>query len=166
MANRIAQVVVTFSDISGKLKVSKMNFQATVVGDELSYDTLVASVKAVLDEIETFTKLKYVKCQAIIPLSITVTGAKANPVAGSSVFNQGILQFKSAPGDAGRSGKSQIWVASPPTTVLSANHTTFDTANADVTALRDAVLANVNTKDGRALASLGDTAIRIRRTRK
>jgi hypothetical protein len=166
MANKIAQIIATYTDAAGKNAIMKFNVPAAITGDNLAYDALVADVKQVLDEVETLTGMKYVKAQAVLPLTVTITGAKTDPVAGSTIFRQGLVTFKSAVGDAGRPGRASIWIPSPALANLNSNQTAFATADADFTAFTGAVITDAMTEDGRALVSFGETAVRQRVTRK
>jgi len=165
-AVKIGQIVATFADAAGKRNRLKFNVAADGTANALDSAIPTGAATPVINSAQKISKCKYIKTTLVLPMGRQDYSGKTDPVAGSSVFREGYLEFISALGDANRATFARIWVPSPLASKLGGNKTTFDKTNTDVAALINAVKTNVLSMDGRALVSDGDTKVRERITRK
>jgi hypothetical protein len=159
MATKKAVTVVSsFTDAAGKVGLTRMQVEKVLSGANLDMTALNTNITAVLDPMEAMSKLKYKASQLIVPITIDAGAFKADPVAGSSVREQGYIVFKSAPGDSGKPTTARVFVPSPKTNKLLSGGTSFDLAAIDTET--DTIKTNCLTSDGRDLSAVSGSGVR------
>lgn len=166
MASRITQIVATWADAAGKQAVQKFNVPVSVISGSIQTSDVITKVQAILNATEKITKLKFIKCQMVLPLNPSTSGMKEDAVAGSTIFRTGFVNFLTSVGDSQKRTQSRHWIISPKSSELNSNQTAFDTSKTSFTDFVSAVKDNLTSTDGRTLEVVGDTGVKQRRGRK
>lgn len=156
----VVQATTKFSDAAGKTQLVKYNVAYSLTGGVLDVSAMNTASGAIVDAVEAMSKLKLEGSQITIPLAINTGAFKADAVAGSTVREQGYINFLSAPGVSLRHTSAKIFIPSPKNSALAQGGTRVLKTATDVATLITAVKANAFSTDGRALQTDTNTGVR------
>lgn len=166
MANKKTIAIENFwTDKAGKVCRLQFNVekQMSLEGD-FEYADVSALVVDVIEDIDPCSDCAFAKAIAVLPLDITIAGAKADPVAGARSRRHCTSMFRGEKGESGRHEVVSIQVPDLKDLYvnLSGVRPRMDASHADVIAYIDAVKTNCKTTGGEAIDGYRTSTIRQR----